>query len=71
MFDAQTESLNAMTADSIAADVDIAARRVIEKAGYGDLFTHRLGHGIGIKGSQYFPWSSLLAIVKKILSLIR
>jgi D-alanyl-D-alanine dipeptidase len=29
-------------------DVDGAARRVIEEAGYGKEFFHRLGHGIGI-----------------------
>ncbi len=29
-------------------DVDIAAREVIKKAGYGDYFIHRTGHGIGI-----------------------
>lgn len=29
-------------------DVDIAARSVIQKAGYGEYFTHRTGHGIGI-----------------------
>ncbi|MDR1444704.1 MAG: Xaa-Pro peptidase family protein [Treponema sp.] len=29
-------------------DVDLAARRVIEKAGYGPYFTHRTGHGLGI-----------------------
>ncbi|MCI8275095.1 MAG: aminopeptidase P family protein [Lachnospiraceae bacterium] len=29
-------------------DVDAAARRVIEKAGYGKYFIHRTGHGIGI-----------------------
>lgn len=33
-----------------AASVDIAARDVISRAGYGEAFTHRVGHGIGIKG---------------------
>jgi Xaa-Pro aminopeptidase len=31
------------------ANVDIAARTVIEKAGYGQYFTHRTGHGIGLE----------------------
>ncbi|MDD2920938.1 MAG: aminopeptidase P family protein [Anaerolineales bacterium] len=34
------------------AAVDIAARDVIEKAGYGKHFTHRTGHGIGMEGHE-------------------
>jgi len=34
------------------AQVDIAAREVIEKAGYGQYFTHRTGHGIGMEGHE-------------------
>lgn len=29
--------------------IDLAARRVIEEAGYGDYFTHRVGHGLGME----------------------
>lgn len=31
------------------ADVDRAARNVIEEAGYGELFIHRTGHGLGLE----------------------
>src|SRR5215207_9562030 len=34
------------------ADVDKAARDVIEQAGYGVYFTHRTGHGIGMEGHE-------------------
>jgi Xaa-Pro dipeptidase len=34
------------------ANVDIAARTVIEQAGYGQYFTHRTGHGIGMEGHE-------------------
>ncbi len=34
------------------ANVDRAARRVIEDADYGKYFTHRVGHGIGITGHE-------------------
>jgi Xaa-Pro dipeptidase len=30
-------------------EVDAAARRVIEQGGYGDYFTHRTGHGLGLQ----------------------
>lgn len=34
------------------ANVDMAARGVIEKSGYGKYFTHRTGHGIGMEGHE-------------------
>jgi Xaa-Pro aminopeptidase len=36
-----------------ACDLDRAARRVIEEAGYGPRFFHRLGHGIGLSGHEH------------------
>jgi Xaa-Pro dipeptidase len=34
-------------------NVDKAARTVIEQAGYGEYFTHRVGHGLGIDVHEY------------------
>ena len=33
-------------------EIDQAARQVIDAAGYGDYFTHRLGHGLGLSGHE-------------------
>lgn len=33
-------------------DVDRATRRVIVEAGYGQYFTHRTGHGLGLEGHE-------------------
>ncbi|MCL2006640.1 MAG: Xaa-Pro peptidase family protein [Treponema sp.] len=50
------ESLNAGEAAAITGafipDVDRAAREIIEKAGYGENFLNRLGHGIGYMGHE-------------------
>ncbi|MHA7963848.1 M24 family metallopeptidase [Paenibacillus sp. CAU 1782] len=35
------------------ADIDRAAREVIEAAGYGERFMHRVGHGLGIDVHEY------------------
>ncbi len=35
-----------------AGEVDRAARKVIETAGYGEYFTHRTGHGLGMEGHE-------------------
>jgi Xaa-Pro dipeptidase len=33
-------------------EVDRAARRVIDEAGYGEFFIHRTGHGLGLEGHE-------------------
>ncbi|MBC7232718.1 MAG: aminopeptidase P family protein [Chloroflexi bacterium] len=46
---AQREAMQAMKAGQItASQTDRIARSVIEAEGYGEYFTHRLGHGIGV-----------------------
>ena len=35
------------------ASIDHAARQVIEMAGYGEYFLHRLGHGLGIDVHEF------------------
>jgi Xaa-Pro aminopeptidase len=50
VLEAQTQAGKMFVPNGTAASVDIAARKVIDDAGYKGTFTHRLGHGIGIKG---------------------
>lgn len=46
---AQAEARQAMKAGAITGEVaNLTARRIIEEAGYGEHFFHRLGHGIGL-----------------------
>ncbi|MEQ8676862.1 MAG: Xaa-Pro peptidase family protein [Aggregatilineales bacterium] len=49
IMDAQAAGIAALRAGQVTtAQVDAAARKVIEDAGYGETFRHRLGHGIGM-----------------------
>lgn len=49
VMDAQRAGIAALKAgEATAADADRAARQVVEAAGYGEAFRHRLGHGIGL-----------------------
>jgi Xaa-Pro aminopeptidase len=50
---AANEAGKAATQPGVAcAEVDAAARKVIEAGGYGQYFTHRLGHGLGLEGHE-------------------
>lgn len=46
---AQETALKALKPRTKAKDVDAVARRIVEKAGYGEYFVHGLGHGIGLE----------------------
>ncbi len=53
---AQDVALDAARAGRLSGTVDDAARKVITDAGFGPdykLFTHRLGHGIGLDGHEH------------------
>jgi len=49
IIEAQSRAIRAMVSGRItAAQLDHIARNVIVEGGYGECFTHRLGHGIGV-----------------------
>jgi Xaa-Pro aminopeptidase len=48
-------ALAAARPGATCGDVDRAARRVIEDAGYGERFLHRTGHGLGLSVHEA-PW---------------
>jgi len=50
--DAVAAALVAITPGVPVSAVDLAARRTIELAGYGEQFVHRTGHGIGLSGHE-------------------
>src|SRR5216110_705480 len=53
VHDAQTAAIeNAKPNLTQCQEVDRAARKVIRDAGYGQYFTHRLGHGMGMDGHE-------------------
>ena len=49
LHEAQAAAVAAAVVGTACEDVDAAARRIIEAAGYGDRFIHRTGHGIGVE----------------------
>lgn len=53
LYDAHMAALDATVAGIGAADLDMAARSVIERAGYGEFFRHSLGHGLGYEVHEY------------------
>ncbi len=45
---AQQKAYESIKQGILASEVDSAARRVIEEAGFGKFFVHNLGHGVGL-----------------------
>ena len=49
LLEAQEAAAAAIAPGVRAADIDAVARNVIERCGFGENFTHGLGHGIGLE----------------------
>ena len=49
---AHDAGIAAIRAGAVTGEVDAVARRVIEKAGLGEFFIHRLGHGLGLDAHE-------------------
>ncbi len=49
VLEAQEAAIQSARAGMLACELDGVARTVIEGAGYGDRFTHSLGHGVGLE----------------------
>ncbi len=47
--EAHIEATNTVKTGIQIGEIDLAARRIIEKYGYGDYFVHSTGHGIGVE----------------------
>ncbi|UCC71136.1 MAG: aminopeptidase P family protein [Gemmatimonadota bacterium] len=52
VFSAQTAAFDAGQPGMECQELDRIARHVIRQAGYGEYFTHRLGHGMGMDGHE-------------------
>jgi Xaa-Pro dipeptidase len=52
VLEAHDQALDAARPGVTAGQVDEAARAVIRKAGYGELFIHRVGHGLGLEAHE-------------------
>ena len=53
LYASQAAGVAAATVGTPCAEVDQAARQVINDAGYGEFFIHRTGHGIGIEAHEH------------------
>ncbi|MFC4409794.1 M24 family metallopeptidase [Chungangia koreensis] len=50
---AEQAAVDAVKPGVLAKDLDKLARDIITEAGYGEYFTHRLGHGLGISVHEF------------------
>ena len=54
MTEAQQAGIDMCVAGNKVSDIDAAALKIIEDAGFGDYVFHRTGHGMGLGGHEYW-----------------
>jgi Xaa-Pro dipeptidase len=52
VLDAHDRAIEKIREGVTSGEVDAAARKSLEKAGYGDRFIHRTGHGLGLEAHE-------------------
>ncbi len=52
VLEAHDAAIDAVRPGITTGDVDAAARRIIDTAGYGERFFHRVGHGLGLEAHE-------------------
>jgi len=52
VLEAHDAGIAAVNPGVTTGQVDAAARKVIDAAGYGEMFFHRVGHGLGLEGHE-------------------
>jgi Xaa-Pro aminopeptidase len=50
---AQAAAIERMNVNETCSIIDAASRKVISDKGYGEFFTHRLGHGLGLETHEH------------------
>ncbi len=65
VLEANLKGIEAVKSGVRFSDIDRAAREVIQNAGYGQYFTHRTGHNIGIDVHEYPDVSKINDMVVK------
>ena len=65
VLEANLKAIETVKAGVRFCDIDLAGRKVIEDAGYGEYFTHRIGHSIGLEGHDFGDVSSVNTDVVK------
>jgi len=55
LLEAQERAIKILLPGVTAAEVDEAARQVVEKSGYGKAFLDFIGYGVGLRQSEFYP----------------